>query len=116
MDLSARSWWGKRRLPYNAGLVAAGMASLTLHAALLELSQCRMAEGELTPFTLIYKLLAYLAAMGLANLCYSLAPLVEARLHPHRIDAFRRWAFGLGFGVSVALPFVGPLAFLARCA
>jgi len=112
---AARAWWGKRRLIYNAGLVVAGMASLTFHAALLELSNCRMEEMDLTPLTLVYRALGYLGAMGLANLCYSLAPALETRLQPVHPARFRSWTFGLGLGISCGLPFVAPLLFVARC-
>jgi hypothetical protein len=36
-------------------------------------------------------------------------------LKPEHVATFRRWAFGLGFAVSFALPFVGPMLFLAHC-
>jgi hypothetical protein len=53
--------------------------------------------------------------MGLANLLFSLGPLGEERLQPARVDRFRRWTFGLGLGISMALPLAAPLVFLARC-
>lgn len=111
----ARRWWGKRRLVYNAGLVVAGMGSLTFHAAVLELSGCRLDEENLEPMTLVYRALGYLAAMGFANLAYSLAPRWEAHLHPANVGRFRSWTFGLGFGISFVLPFTVPLLFIARC-
>ena len=115
MSDSARSWWEKRRFLYNAGLIVAGMASLTLRAAILELSNCRLEEQNLSPLTLVYAAAAYLAAMGLANLTYSLAPVVEERLHPDHPKQFRIWAFGLFFAVSFVLPFTISLRFLAHC-
>jgi len=116
--IGARAWWEKRRLAYNAVLVVAGMASLTFHAALLELSNCAMEELRITPLTLVYRALGYLAAMALANLCYSLAPVVETRLTASLgccRASFRRWSFGLGCGISFVLPFLVPLLFLAHC-
>ena len=112
---SAREWWGKRRLFYNAGLVAAGMASLTLHAALLELTNCRMEETGLEPLALVYRALGYAGFMVLANLCYSAAPALESRLKPAGPERFRFWTFSLGLAISCALPFAAPLLFLARC-
>ena len=91
------------------------MASLTLHAVLLELSNCNMDELHLAPLALVYRALGYAGVMVLANLCYSLAPIVEERLQPARAERFRRWAFGLLAGICCALPFAGPLLFLARC-
>jgi hypothetical protein len=107
----ARQWWSRRRLVYNAVLVAAGMASLTVQAAILELTKCEISELDLTPMTLVYRAAGYLAAMGVANLAYSLAPLAEHWWNPSRVDAFRQWTFGLGLAVSFALPFL----FLAKC-
>ncbi len=115
MSDSARSWWEKRRFLYNAGLVVAGMASLTLDAAILELSRCRIEEQDLSPLTLVYGAAGYLAAMGLANLTYSLGPVLERRLQPDQRKQFRTWAFGLYFGVSFVLPFTIPLRFLVHC-
>lgn len=115
MGDSARAWWEKRRFVYNAGLVVAGMASLTLDAAILELSRCRIEEKDLTPLTLVYAAAGYLAAMGLANLTYSLAPVLERRLQRDQRKRFRNWGFGLYLGVSFVLPFTIPLRFLAHC-
>ena len=91
------------------------MASLTLHAVLLELSSCRMDETGLRPVALVYRAIGYIAAMGLANLCYSLAPVLEIRLQPASPERFRAWTFGLGLGISCVLPFLSPLLFLTRC-
>ena len=112
---AARAWWEKRRFLYNAGLVFAGMGSLTLHAAILELSSCRMNEQDLSPMTLVSRAGWYLGAMALANLAYSLAPILETRLRPANPGRFRNCAFILFFGISFVLPFTVPLRFIARC-
>ena len=91
------------------------MSSQTLLAAVLEFSKCPAPDLESAPLKLVYLALAYGAAMALANLVYSLGPLVESRLASVRVDSFRRWAFGLGFAVSFFLPFVAPVVFLFRC-
>src|SRR5689334_5295769 len=114
-NLPDRDWWRKRRLVYNAGLVVAGMSAMTLLAAVLEFSGCRAPDVQSAPLKLVYLALAYGAAMGLANLVYSLAPLLESKVRPEVAPRFRRWTFGIGFGVSCALPFVMPILFLARC-
>ena len=114
----ARAWWEKRRLAYNAVLVVAGMASLTFHAALLELTGCATEELGITPMTLVYRALGYLAAMAAANLCYGLAPLLETRLAARlgcSSTSFRQWSFGLVCGISFLLPFLAPVLFLSRC-
>jgi hypothetical protein len=91
------------------------MSALTLLAVVLEFSGCRAPDLQSAPLKLVYLALGYGAAMGLANLLYSLGPRMEARLQPARVAPFRRWAFGLGLGVSAALPFAATFAFLARC-
>ena len=100
---------------YNAGLVVAGMSALTLLAVGLEFSKCRGPDLENAPLNLVYLAAGYFAAMGVANLLYSIGPLIEARLEPDRVARFRRWAFGSGFAISVALPLAVPMVFLARC-
>jgi hypothetical protein len=91
------------------------MASLTVYAGLLELSKCEIREQDLTPMTLVYQACGYLAAMGVANLVYSLVPLAERRLLPARVERFRRRAFWVVLAISFALPFAAPLLFLMRC-
>jgi hypothetical protein len=93
----------------------AGMSAMTLLAMVLEFSRCRPPDIPSAPLKLVYLALGYGAAMGLANLLFSLGPRIEARLQPARVERFRRWAFGLGFAISVALPLALPLLFLARC-
>jgi hypothetical protein len=91
------------------------MSSLTFLAGVLEFSRCTAPDLESAPLKLVYLAAGYFVAMGVANLIYSLGPLAESKLEPERVAAFRRWSFGLGFAISFALPFVGPVVFLARC-
>ena len=87
------------------------MASLTVQAAILEITKCEISELDLTPMTLVYRAAGYLAAMGIANLAYSVAPLAERWWNPSRVHSFRQWTFGLGLAVSFTLPFL----FLEKC-
>jgi hypothetical protein len=91
------------------------MSALTLLAVVLEFSTCRAPDLQGAPLKLVYTALGFGAAMGLANLLYSLCPRMEARFQPAQVAPFRRWAFGLGLGFSAALPFVATIAFLGRC-
>jgi len=91
------------------------MAALTLEAALLELSKCQSPDLEDAPWKLVFAGLGYFAAIGLANVIYSLAPRVESRIRPERVAIFRKLAFGLGFSISLALPFVTLRAFFGGC-
>ena len=111
----SKAWWAKRRLVLNAALVAAGMASLTVDAALLELSRCTIPKSDLTPMTLVYQALEYLGAMAVANAAWFAAGQLERRLDAPRVPAYRRWTFGLALASSALLPFLSPLLLLARC-
>ena len=88
---------------------------MTLLAVILEFSRCRVPDLQSAPLDLVYLAVGYGAAMVLANLIYSLGPLLEKKWQPARVARFRKWTFGLGFGFSVALPLAAPLIFLARC-
>jgi hypothetical protein len=60
-------------------------------------------------------LVAYGVAMLFANFCYGLGPLAERLIAPRHVSAFRPWAFALGLGFSIALPFAVPVIFYLRC-
>jgi hypothetical protein len=91
------------------------MSALTFLAVALEFSRCRAPDLQGAPLKLVYLALGYGAAMGLANLLFSLGALLETRLQPASVARFRYWAFGLGFGISVAAPLTAPILFLMRC-
>lgn len=106
-------WWEGRRLRYNIGLVAAGWAAWALAATaiwtLAPLLPFRTDNPEVTLFTVLIQGVLYLLIMGVANLFYLLGPLSEAVLRPVDVDVYRRRMFGLGFWLSVALPFAYPI-------
>src|SRR5262245_16595835 len=108
-EVSATEWWSKQRSWYNAALVLAGMGAFLAYVGVLT-SRCTSdPEVEVTIFTLAFQGVGYLLAIGLANLCYNLGPWAERRVAPHHVAAYRKWAFGLGVGFSVLLPFSIPL-------
>jgi hypothetical protein len=88
---------------------------MTFLAVILEFSRCRAPDLQSAPLKLVYLALAYGAAMGVANLLYSLGPLLETRLQPARVAQFRHWVFGLGLGISMVLPMAAPVIFLVSC-
>ena len=113
--ISSRAWWSARRLRYNFGLIAAGIAAFFAYCIVLAIFSDAIPDAEVTIFTILFQGIGYLICMGLANICYFLGPLSERFLHPTDPEAYRRIAFGLGFWFSVALPFSIPalLTFLA---
>jgi hypothetical protein len=91
------------------------MASMTLLAAILEFSGCQGPALEDAPWKIVSAGLWYFAGMALANVIYSAAPAIESRLRPERVAGFRKWAFGLDLGISMAAPFVVVAVVVAGC-
>lgn len=114
-DLSsdAQSWWSKMRGRYNIGLIVAGLLAFLCYAAVLSIfhRDDRLADVEITVFTVFFQGVSYLVMMLIANLFYNLGPLAESRCSPNHPEQFRKTIFNLGFWFSVALPFLVP-AFL----
>jgi hypothetical protein len=119
-DAQRRSWWQRRRLAYNAGLVVAGIAAFGCYATVFSL----IPEGtvtstgeppEMTAFTVAFQAALYVATMLIANVCYGLGPLVERVIRPREATSFRRRTFTLGLAFSMALPFTVPLLLYFGC-
>lgn len=98
-------WWESRRLRYNIGLAIAGALAWALFAIEASLltdwfslsASVTLAQG-----------LAWLVAMGVANLAFFLGPVSERIFKPDDPEAYRRRIFGLGFWFSMAVPFLFP--------
>ena len=120
MSLESRrdawSWWGERRFRYNLALAAAGGVAFALYLAALTVRCADVPGVEVTLVTTAFQGIAYVVAMGVANLCYNLGPALESRLGRRDVGAYRRLAFRAGLWFSVALPFVIPgLIFAFGC-
>ncbi|MBT9583044.1 hypothetical protein IV102_06835 [bacterium] len=63
-------------------------------------------------FTILFQGIVFLVAMGLANVCYFLGPLLEFLCKPEDLHSFRGTCYFLGTAFSVSLPFCIP-AYLA---
>ena len=104
-------WWGARRLHYNFGLLLAGILAfigyviicVTLLPRVLDTS-----EIEVSAFTTLSQGIAYLLAMGAANIFYFLGPLSERIIRPANVDRYRRICYRIGFWFSFLLPFSIP--------
>ena len=103
-------WWESRRLRYNIGLAIAGALAWGLFA--LEVmafqSVARTDEFYITLSLTMAQGLAWLLAMGVANILFLLGPVSETVLRPADPDDYRRRMFGLGFWFSMAVPFLFP--------
>ena len=98
-------WWESRRLRYNIGLAIAGALAWALFA--IEASLLTDWFSISVSVTLAQGL-AWLVAMGVANLAYFLGPVSERVFKPDDPDAYRRRIYGLGFWFSMAVPFLFP--------
>ena len=116
---NSAEWWNSRRLPYNLGLVVAGISAFICYLIVLSSVDHRMTSApgfqrteeppEITLFTLGFQAVGYLLMMGVANLCYGLGRLSEELFRPTDTETFRYRVFALGFCFSVFLPFTIPL-------
>jgi hypothetical protein len=98
-------WWESRRLRYNIGLAIAGALAWALFA--IETSLLTEWFSISVSVTLAQGL-AWLVAMGVANLAFFLGPVSERIFKPDDPDAYRRRIYGLGFWFSMAVPFLFP--------
>jgi len=111
--LATKTWWAKRRLRYNIGLLIAGPLGFICYVSAVDRCIDLHAPGdwEISGFTTLFQGFAYLLMVGVANLCYYLGPWSERLLRPRNVERYRKTAFGLGFWFSVLLPFT-PFALL----
>ncbi len=110
-----RHWWESRRWRYNLWLALAGVGAFSLYCLVCWTLLPRVVPAmdiEITLFTILFQGSGYLIAMGLANICYFLGPLLEYLCKPQDPLRFRSTCYFLGTGFSVSLPFCIP-AYLA---
>jgi hypothetical protein len=71
-----RSWWEKRRLRYNVGLVIAGVLAFVCYVVVVDrgISIGTMPDAEITLFTTAFQGMGYLFMMAVANVCYFAGP------------------------------------------
>ncbi len=106
---STWKWWERMRLVYNLGLVLAGFGAFVAYAILGSIFLSHTPDFEITFFTMIFQGFGYLVMMLVANMFYLLGAISEKCFRPKNVMGYRRVCFGLGFGLSVLLPFVIPL-------
>jgi hypothetical protein len=106
---SAKAWWSHRRPLYNVALVVAGVAAFLAYVAVVGTRCSGVPDVEISGLTTLLQGFGYLIAMAVANLFYSLGAFSESLLRPRDAVSYRRWAFRLGLGFSMALPFAVPM-------
>jgi hypothetical protein len=112
-QVSAKEWWGRRRLRYNIGLIIAGMLAFAVQVRVVSWGRSIGAlEGTADPDALLVAVIldgiGYISIMGLANVCYFLGRWSEGIIRPSNYDRYRKITFRLGFWFSVLLPFSIP--------
>jgi hypothetical protein len=90
------------------GLIISGLTAFCIYAALIFLYGERINGADITLFTTFFQGVAYLIAMGVANLCYYLGPVSEMIIRPKNPASFRRVTYAIGSWLSWGLPFVIP--------
>ena len=118
--VSAKEWWGRRRLRYNIGLLIAGPLAFAVQIAVVS---WRISIGAIPskshphamPTTILIDGIGYLLTIAVANVCYFLGRLSEGIIQPSDYDKFRRITFRLGFWFSVLLPFSIPAQLAYFC-
>lgn len=100
---TAWSWWESRRLRYNIGLVVAGWAGFGLQAAALVLWS--MEDVDLA-YLALWQGLIYVFYLVIANIAYLLGAFAEAIIKPSPVEAYRTYAWRLGFLAVIGLPLI----------
>ncbi len=111
-SLSTWRWWERQRVWYNLGLIGAGLIAFAAYVTVVFVYEKRIPDADINFVTTVGQAIGYLVAMAIANIIYFAGPVSERILKPANLAAYRRLIWGLGFGFSVALPFVIPAAVL----
>ena len=107
-------WWQSRRLSYNLTLAAAGWVAYGVGLALaLAFHKPMWRDWQGGVAMTLFLGTFFMVAVGVANVCYLLGPVVEGWVKPADASRYRRTAYAMGLLGSAALPFVFPLANLA---
>jgi uncharacterized membrane protein len=93
----AQDWWEKQRGKFNWSLLFAGLFAFILNSFLLpmivaDIPQYGFGRGVMG---LLLQILTYMIYMGVANVFYSIGPLVENVKTPNQVLKYRRNSFNL---------------------
>lgn len=108
-----KDWWTERRLYYNVGLIVSGIVAFIVYMILgVTLIMPYDNDFEITLFTIVFQGIEYVIMMLIANLFYALGNRIDLDLNKENSAKFRKRLFNIGFGFSVALPFLAPIMIL----
>ena len=100
---SGWTWWEGRRVRFNIGLFVAGWVGFGIQAVALGLWSGQ--EVDLA-YLALWQGLIYVFYMIAANVAYLLGVFVEAIVKPRPLDAYRTYAWRLGFMAAIGLPLI----------
>ena len=110
----ARTWWLRKRVKYNLGLLVAGFIAFLLYNILGPIIIAPHEEFEETIFEMTFQGGVYFFMMGLANLFYASGSIADLLFNKNNSQRFRERLFAAGFWFSFALPIVLILSVMAR--
>lgn len=103
-------WWESRRLRYNVGLAVAGWCAWSLFwVAQFVFDAIIPTEWQFLQITVMLGV-GFLVVMVVANVLFFLGVVAEILIKPVDAPAFRDRMWRFGYGGSIALPFLLPLA------
>ncbi len=105
----AWAWWESRRLRYNIGLAVAGWCAWSLFWIVQFLFDAHIPTGWQFLQTTVMLGVGFLVVMVFANVLFFLGVAAEILIKPADVEAFRKHFWRLGYGGSIALPFLLPL-------
>ena len=108
----SRQWWAKRRWSYTRSLLFSGVGAFICYLAVLGIFSHSFPCAEVTIFTTVFQGIGYLLMVLIANVIYSMAPVVERAVDPSAPERWREKMYWLGSRFSYVLPFLIPLALM----
>ena len=102
----SQEWWEQQRSKFNWSLLIAGVVAFILNSFLLPLVVADMPQfgwGR-NLFLLLLQLLTYLIYIGVANVFFSIGPLVENVIQLNDINRYRNICFKILQATFVLIP------------
>ncbi len=113
---TSRNWWERHRAKYNLALILAGIGAFICYGVVLEIFGARLGpDAEITILTTLIQGVGYYFGIFLANIFYFIGPISEEILKPKDVHRYRKYAYGMGYWGSVALPFSIPVILSILC-
>ena len=105
---STWAWWEGRRLVFNLGLIAVGWLGFGIQILAARL----WSPDPIDPaHAVLWQGLVYVFYIVAANVLYLLGALTEGVVKPTPVEAFRRYAWRMGFAAALALPLIVAIVF-----